>query len=160
LSRQQEGFSDAFVLAVAAATGCAVAKPSVDDDSIDWTISCKLAPRRPKLDVQLKSTAVARNNGPHIVYPLKRKNYDDLITKNVAVPRVLLLVTVPKNLDHWVDLKPTRLILRRCAYWVSLLGLPPSANTQSVTVHVPRANVFNVHSLHDLMTKINMGIAL
>ncbi len=55
MSHAQEQFSKAFVLAVAALAGCSAAEPDPDLDDIDWTLSCRLRPRRPKLDLQVKS---------------------------------------------------------------------------------------------------------
>jgi hypothetical protein len=52
---------------------------------------------------------------------------------------------------------PEQLVLRRCAYWCSLAGLPESENETSVTVRVPRANLFNVAVLTGLMQEINEG---
>ena len=65
---RQEGFGDAFLLAVAVVAGCAVSRPRPDDDSIDWTLSCKLR-RRPKLDVQMKTTSTDDGTGDVIRYP-------------------------------------------------------------------------------------------
>jgi hypothetical protein len=67
LNARKEQFSNAFLFAVAAVAGCSVAKPSVDNDSIDWTISNRL-PRRPKLDVQLKCTADDDGNGASVAF--------------------------------------------------------------------------------------------
>jgi hypothetical protein len=50
---QQESFGDAFLMAVAGAAGCGISLRRPDDDSIDWTLSCRLS-RRPKIDVQMK----------------------------------------------------------------------------------------------------------
>jgi hypothetical protein len=44
-----------FILTVAALGGCSAAEPEPDVDDIDWTLSCRLPPRRPKLDLQVKS---------------------------------------------------------------------------------------------------------
>jgi hypothetical protein len=154
---QQERFADAFLLAVAAVAGCTVAKPEVDDDSIDWTLSCKLTPRRPKLDVQMKSTIHAEGDKTHIRYPLKRKNYDDLILREVAAPRILVLAVVPAGIAEWISLSTEQLVLLRAAYSVSLAGEPESDNETSVTVSVPRANLFTVEALRGMMTRINEG---
>ena len=54
LSAQKEQFSHAYVRAVAAVAGFAVAKPEVDDDSVDLSIKSKLHSVRPQVDVQLK----------------------------------------------------------------------------------------------------------
>jgi hypothetical protein len=46
-------FSKACILATVSLAVCSVAEPKPDDDSIDWTWSCRLVPRRPKLDLQV-----------------------------------------------------------------------------------------------------------
>jgi hypothetical protein len=154
---QQERFADVFLLAVAAVAGCTVARPEVDDDSIDWTLSCRLTPRRPKLDVQMKSTIHAEGDETRIRYALNRKNYDDLILQEVAVPRILILVIVPANVAEWMYLSTEQLVLLRGAYWISLVGKPESNNDISVTVSVPRANLFTVEGLRGIMMRINEG---
>ncbi|MGL4960612.1 MAG: DUF4365 domain-containing protein [Inquilinus sp.] len=158
-SAQQECFGDAFLLAVAGVAGCAVSLRRPDDDSIDWTLSCRL-PRRPKLDVQMKTWTGDDGTGDIIRYPLRRKNYDDLILTDVLAPRILVLVTLPDDLKEWMCLSPDQLLLRRCGYWASLAGQPPSDNETSITVSVSRANLLTVEALRDLMERINEGGAL
>src|SRR5260370_18483412 len=93
-TKRQEHFGDLFLLAVAHAAGCAVARPDTDNDSIDWTLSCRL-PRRPKLDVQMKTIATDQSgDGADIRYPLKRKNYNDLIIEAFS-PRIFLILPLP-----------------------------------------------------------------
>ena len=58
LTLAQEQFSKAFILSIASLAGCGAAVPEPDVDSIDWTLSCRL-PRRPKLDLQVKSLRAA-----------------------------------------------------------------------------------------------------
>ena len=48
-----------------------------------------------------------------------------------------------------------QLVLRRCGYWVSLVGQPQSDNESSVTVSVSRANVLTVDALQELMQRVN-----
>ena len=157
---QQECFGDAFLLAVAGVAGCAVSQRRPDDDSIDWTLSCKLS-RRPKLDVQMKTTTAADDgNGEAIRYPLKKKNYNDLILTNVLAPRILVLVTLPKIMEDWLSPTVESLTLRRCGYWVSLAGQPESGNETSVTVSVPRKNLLTPKEVRLMMHKINKGGAL
>jgi Domain of unknown function (DUF4365) len=156
LTLAQEQFSKAFILALAALAGCGAAAPEPDVDSIDWTLSCRL-PRRPKLDLQVKSTRVAVLDGDYVPYPLKRKNYDDLSLPELLAPRLLVLVVVPEDPVQWLHCSAEQLILRRCAYWLSLVGAPPTDNEWSVTVQVPRANLLTVESLSQLMRTINEG---
>jgi len=157
VSAAQEQFSKAFILALASLAGCSVAEPKPDDDSIDWTLSCRLAPRRPKLDLQVKSTSDGTGTEAAIHYPLNRKNYDELIVADLLTPRLLVLVVVPPDPLAWLTASPEALVLRHCAYWVSLRGLPATDNETSVTVQVPRANLFDVSALTGLMQLINEG---
>lgn len=153
---QQEGFGDGYLLAVAAAAGCATSLRRPDDDSIDWTLSCKLS-LRPKLDIQMKTTTIHEMNGEELHYPLKIKNYNDLVMTNILVPRILILVLLPRDVENWLKVSSTELILRRCSYWASLRGLPESDNESTVTVPIPRTNLFTVEALCEMMAKINEG---
>ncbi len=153
---QQEGFGDAFLLAVAGVAGCAVSLRRPDDDSVDWTLSCRL-PRRPKLDIQMKTWTGDDGTGEAMRYPLKRKNYHDLIIADTLVSRILVLVTLPHDLGEWMSLLPDQLVLRRCGYWVSLFGRPPSDNEISVTVPVPRTNLLTPEALQGMMQRISDG---
>jgi hypothetical protein len=77
--------------------------------------------------------------------------------QEVAAPRILVLVIVPADIGEWMNLSTEQLVLRRAACWVSLAGQPESDNEISVTVSVPRANLFTVEALRGLMTRINDG---
>jgi hypothetical protein len=155
LNARQEQFANAFLVTVAAVAGFTAAKPLVDNDSIDWTVSSRL-PRRPKIDIQMKSRRIDDADNDNIIrYDLNRKNYDDLILKNLFTPRLLVLVLVPSDIEGWLDLTPDQLVLRRCAYWISLAGHPPSNNKTMVRVDVPRSNILDVASLEALMQRAN-----
>ena len=156
-SSQQECFGDAFLMAVAGVAGCAVSPRRPDDDSIDWTLSCRLN-LRPKLDVQMKTYTGDSGEGETIRYSLKRKNYDDLILDDLFAPRILVLVIVPHNVEDWLSLSDGQLVLKKCAYWVSLRGLPATDNETAVTVSVPRANLLTPEVLCGMMQRINEGM--
>lgn len=160
LNLQKEQFSNAFLQAVAAVAECAAAKPSVDDDSVDWTVSCRL-PRRPKLDVQLKATAEARGDGEEFGFWLKRKNYIDLSARQLIVPRILVVVFVPAEVPAWVESREEEMILRHRAYWVSLAGADELEEDDSgKTVHIPRVQVFDPPGLISLMERVNREEAI
>ena len=135
LTLAQEQFSKAFILSIAALG----------------------LPRRPKLDLQVKSIRAAPGDGDHVPYPLKRKNYDDLSLPELLAPRILVLVLLPKDPAAWLQCSPEQLVLRHCAYWLSLAGAPATDNETRVTVQVPRANLFMVEGLSGLMHRINEG---
>lgn len=158
-NKAQECFADSFLLSAAGAAGCTAAKPGVDDDSIDWTLSSKLT-RRPKLDVQMKSTIEDSGVGETIHYSLKRKNYDDLTLTLLSVPRILVLVILPREVADWLNLTPERLLLRKSAYWLSLTGFEPTDNAASVTVPIPRSNLFTPEVLTSIMQRLSKGETL
>jgi hypothetical protein len=83
--------------------------------------------------------------------------YDGLILTNLLIPRFLVLVLVPPTPEARLSVSPEQLVLRRSVCWCSLAGLPESGNESSVTVQVPRANLFDVAALTSLMQRINEG---
>jgi Domain of unknown function (DUF4365) len=109
--------------------------------------------------VQIKTTSTVDESGDVIRYALK-KNYCDLILTNVLAPRILVLVTLPDDMEEWLSLTPEQLVLRRCGYRVSLAGEPESDNEISVTVSIPRANLLTPEAVRQIMHTINEGGAL
>lgn len=160
INAQKEQFSRAYVQAVAAVAGFAWSEPSVDDDSIDLTLSDRGGGgtiRSPKLDLQLKCHAHPAPTEPTISYPVKIKNYDDLRDDTVMVPRILVVVLVPDQLADWMNHTETALALRRCGYWISLRGLPTTTNTTTVSVTMNRTSQFSVDGLTQIMQRIRTG---
>lgn len=80
------------------------------------------------------------------LWPRRRaaiKNYDDL-RADVIVPRLLVVVCVPEDCEGWTRQTEEHLCLRHCAYWLSLAGMPETDNVESVTVRIPRNQIFSV----------------
>ena len=160
LDDQKEQFSFAYARAVAAVAQIAVNEPAVDDDSVDLSFKRRGgggAVRSPQLDAQVKCTESANVHPTHVAYPLKLKNYEELRPTNLLVPRILIVVTVPDVLADWLSHSEPELAMRKCGYWVSLRGWAATANSTNVTVHLPRANHFNVAQLQQIMQRIGNG---
>ena len=160
ISQRKEQFSDAFLRAVASVAGYTLAKPDVDDDSIDWMIAARGSanlPRRPRLEVQMKCSARDLLSGQHLNFPLSIKNYDDLRDDNVLVPRVLIVMTVPADIKDWVTHSESEMTMQHCGYWYSLRGMSAVTNTNTVTMSLPRKQLFTPNALHDIMSRINAG---
>jgi hypothetical protein len=64
---------------------------------------------------------------------------------------------MPDDGAKWISITERRLLLRRCAYWLSLRGFAESDNATSVSVKIPQANRFDVKSLKALMDKSRNG---
>lgn len=110
----------------------------------------------PELKLQLKCTSRDVIDGDRIRFPLKVKNYNDLI-KNVLVPRILVVVLVPDNVEDWVQQSEAEMCMRNCAYWISLRGMAETQNTATVTVALPRSNQFAVQALKSMIQRISEG---
>jgi hypothetical protein len=156
INHRKEQFSIAYVRAVASVAGFAASKPDVDDDSEDLILAGRVVdgiPSRPKIALQLKCTSEDVLRQDEVVYPLRRKNYDELKLTGLMVPRLLVVVHIPESEDEWLQHSEDGLVLRRCGYWVSLLGMPETTNTSQVAVRLPRTNVFDVAGLRSLMVR-------
>ncbi len=123
ITHQQEEFSRAYLHAIAAGAGLKfdpAGRP--DDDSVDVAISTRGlrgTARSPRLEVQVKCQMSAATGDP-ISYALKQKNYEDLRHTDYGVPRILVVVFVPEQVAVWTTHTEQELMMRYCAYWVSL----------------------------------------
>lgn len=151
--QQKEQFSIAYVRAVAAVASVNVYRPEVDDDSIDIGFCTRMVgnrTQRPQIEAQLKCTSQIAVGGSEFRFPLKIKNYNDLRIESI-VPRILILLTVPDSVAEWTEQTAEQLVLRKAAFWTSLVGLPETANSASVTVSVPKLQLFDATALRQLL---------
>ncbi len=119
-SQQKEQFSNAYLRAIAAAAGYNVYKPEVDDESVDWGIGARGGGgtiRSPRVELQLKCRGRRVLTATELSVSLKRKSYDDLRYDDLQVPRILVVVVVPKDISKWLRQSETSLALRHCGYW-------------------------------------------
>jgi Domain of unknown function (DUF4365) len=160
VAQKKQEFSKAYVKAVAAACGYATQEPSVDDDSVDLGLAARGGGgtvRSPRLDLQLKCTAKDLVGENTVDFPLPIKNYDELRAVNFMVPRILVVVVIPNEVALWVEHSEQELLLRHCGYWFSLRGLPPTQNEYTVTINLPRTQVFDLAAVTDIMRRIGNG---
>jgi hypothetical protein len=150
--------SIAYLHTVCAKCGFAISEPRIDNDSVDVmiTVNGKIHPDSirysPMVHVQLKATTDWEMKNGKFSYFLKLKNYEDL-TAYCAVPKILIVLCLPKNEEEWVHHSVDHLILRKCAYWLSLKGAPPTTNESGETVHLQ--DVFTPDVLKDILIKIS-----
>jgi hypothetical protein len=151
--QQREQFSISYVRAVAATAGVNVYEPIVDQDSIDVGFCVKSfagCPGSPRIEAQLKCVSTLNLVADNYRYPLKRKNYEELIGEHY-VPRILIVVEAPADPSAWLNQSHDELTLHRCAYWVSLKELQASENESTVTVSIPRTQIFGPMALKSLL---------
>lgn len=157
---QKEQFSLAYVRVLATVTGYSFAVPNPDDDSIDCRVGAagRLGDAAlvcsPRIDLQLKATSEAVLKRDRVVFRLPRKNYDDLRDPDPLVPRLLVVLILPRELERWLDQNEERTLLRCAAYWHSLAGMPES-QARKKTVYLPRSNLFAAETLQRLMGQVS-----
>lgn len=162
INTQKEEFSYAYVRVVASVAGYAVELKSrpMDNAGIDLTI---VVPGEletvlfPKFDAQVKCTSSLDvfQNPKVIKFPLKVKNYNKLIHKNPLVPQILIVVVVPREIKGWINISEEETLMKKCGYWISLKGMPPTENSDNITVEIPRINLFTPSTLSLIMKKIS-----
>ncbi len=162
LNTQKEEFSYSFIQTTASASGYAFQRTTtpLDQAGIDATITglgVQGSMGFPQLYVQVKCTSRDVLEENYIRYPLKIKNYEELRNNYQYPPLILVVVLVSDNVDEWLYQSEEELCLRRCGYWMSLRGEPETSNKETVTVYLPRKNLFAVNALKSLMQRIARG---
>ncbi|BBU62346.1 hypothetical protein MSC49_22810 [Methylosinus sp. C49] len=153
---REEDLSRAYVQAIAAMAGYQTAEFKPDRDGTDIQIRAG-GSMRPSLDIQLKATInLGESKDGKFSYALKRRNYD-LLREPTLVPNILVLLALPSDRVEWLTVAPEQLVIRRCAYWASLKGLPESANKETVTMYLDDEKRFDVESLKALMEQARSG---
>jgi hypothetical protein len=157
--------SYAYLHAVAAkaGVGCKVGSRHDDNAGIDAELTgwgpFPNGGYREEIDlkVQLKATVKPpTDHGDFWSYSLTGiHRYDDLRTEAVSTPRLLVVLFLPADAADWLTLDDDALILRKCAYWASLRGAKPSANTTAQTVYLPKHQRFDPDGLLALLARLS-----
>lgn len=158
----KEDFSYAYIHAVASAAKCSVQRATIpmDHEGIDLTITYigKVGKKAyPRFDAQVKCTSQDVIKKDFIKFSLEVSAYEKLISDCYSVPQILIVVVVPKNPNEWVIQSEAELLMKYCGYWKYLKGNPPTPNKDSITVSLPRENIFSTDALEKLMTRISLG---
>lgn len=155
---KKEELSRAYIQAVSAEVGFSTEKITIDRDSIDIIIRCNTKLDQDSefdkvtLEVQAKATSHPDEQADCFKFPLPVKNYNDLRSNSMS-PRIIVLYILPQSNQNWVSMDEEKLVLQKCAYWVSIKGKPETTNTTTVTIDIPKVNIFNKTSLHEIMVK-------
>src|SRR5262245_57982016 len=158
-NQRQEALCRTYVRAVAAQAGLIGCQPE-PDFGIDLCLrSIALVNNRRRdsgvqIDLQLKSTARAAIKGAEVLYDLEVEAYNDLRAENCPCPRILVVFVMPEDETQWLEQSAEQLVLRHCAYWLSLRGLPPTPAVSTIRLGLPLGNVFSVEGVTRLMQDV------
>lgn len=157
LEHAQEAISLAYVHALAGAAGLNLAPPTTFDYGIDGTfhpvknVGGRLIQSAFPVEFQMKSTTVWRHEGDHVVYDLSARAHHILTDRERGqAMAILILLCMPPEAVDWVVGSEEHLHLRRCCYWYRPPG-PPTENTATVRIRIPRTQVLTADSLRGIM---------
>jgi len=146
----QEGLSRAYVHAVAAAARVNLRMGHEFDYGFDGQFEgITLRGTRHvndgyPLDFQLKCSWNWTADETDILWSLKTKTYNDLVTREPeAVGVILVLMCLPAAEADWVAITEESIMLRKCCYFTTLSGAPAATETSTKLVKIPRASVLN-----------------
>lgn len=147
LNRQQGFFGEEMVATLAVAGGLSFSTPRLDlgfDINLE-SESGEIA----RLQVKATRTTLTAV-GESLRYELEVEAYERLRLE-YSFPTFLIVVQVPENRSGWVSCSADEFTVRHRAHYVSLLGQPPTANTSTVTVSLPLANMVSPEVLRAMV---------
>lgn len=161
-THRQESLSRAYIQAIASRCGL---NCSFRDFDYGIDVTVHLIQRRGNryvetgfnLDIQAKSTFGATMTNTDVLYDMEVKTYNDLRDPDVGTPRILVLLVQPEPETDWTGMTEDELMLRRCAYWLSLRGRAETTNTATIRVSIPRTNRFSIEALQGIMERVRNG---
>jgi len=155
----QGKYGEDLVRALSSAAGLTTSNRDIDVDGVDLNIGF---PGRlsgfgfPCIEVQIKSWKSPVVRGDRLVYPLRAHNFNLLVGRvglDFPVPRLLMLVIVPKAQAQYVRACTEHYDFSHGVYWASLMDLDPVPDSQSTkTVEVPLVNLVTSDSLVALLS--------
>jgi hypothetical protein len=155
--------SYAYLHAVAskAGIGCKMSPRYEDNRGIDVQLTCyEQFPDCYKEEIDLKIQLKATIQEPsqtdtHFAYFFKgAKQYDLLREETQHIHRLLIVLFLPTNSEEWLNVQPEQLVLKNCAYWVSLRGAEISGNTTGQTVYLPKEQLLTPENLLAIFAKL------
>lgn len=164
----EESLSVSYVSAVAAKAGASLDIPSRDFGVdvgireivkiVDDNGNISLVPWPVAFDCQLKATKNWEDKDDKIVYAIDVNTYNKLIHRqnHSITPCILVLLCLPKEEKDWLSITENELILRKCCYYYIIKG-DPTDNTSTITIRIPKENLFTPDAVNDLIEKSKKG---
>jgi Domain of unknown function (DUF4365) len=160
-----EHFSLAFTRMVVYVAGCCIKSHETDYDGVDITIVSETSYKRfyaPECVLQLKCTTQSRLlKGNAMTWPMKAKPYRKLTVPERFTPAYLGVLLIPDNAEasteDWLSVDEEKLVSKSRMYWEKASAfepLPSDDPRETVTVKLPRSNLFTGLQLLGIMRSI------
>ena len=160
----KERLSVAYVRAVTARAGAKFTENNAPEYGVDGFIrevsklpSGKYTGTGYLFHFQLKATTTCELKDDCVVYDMEVNAYNKLAQWKGISPCILVLFRLPEDPTEWLKLDEDQLLLRNCCYWEHVTG-PPSPNTRSQRVKIPRAQTFTPDVVAELLERVEQGL--
>jgi hypothetical protein len=106
---------------------------------------------------QLKASTNWRRTENAIIYHLEAKTYNDIVGRTKGtVPCLLILLTLTKEREKWLECTETNLTIGGSCYYKYLRGIP-IVNKKSVRISIDRKHTLTSVDLIGLFNKVKTG---
>ncbi|WP_052460536.1 DUF4365 domain-containing protein [Microbacterium gorillae] len=147
-SKQKERFSRAWIIAAAASADFTYEIVADDERGVDMTVHSS----QHTLDFQLKATSNPELRNGHLIHDLDVRTYNLLRSTTRSAHGVLALIVLGPDTTTWHVPDHDATTLAKCAYYLSLTGMPATANAATVRLEVPVANLLTADAMRSLMS--------
>lgn len=159
---QKEEFSLGYIRILASVCGYVFDIASRQEDNylgidvkiIDSVSSVTNEPPRFTIQAKCTTSKYLIDRGDFYTYTLKINNYKHLIKKTID-PFILVITIVPEGIDNWISIDDIKgeTLLKSCSYWISLKGEKEIPTQSTVTIKIPKQNLFTTDVMKMLMQK-------
>jgi Domain of unknown function (DUF4365) len=146
----------AYVQAIAARGGATIAVSRRDygvDGTLHHIVKLKeqFVPSGFPIEFQLKGTTAAKIVDVALIFDLKVRNYNLVVTRHPrGIPLYLFLVCFGSDIDQWIGEEDEQLTLRASAYWWMTSDIV-TRNVSNVRIKIPIANRLTSRSIEDML---------
>ncbi len=151
-----------YIGAIAAAAGCVLSTPFIDE-GIDLTATHRSdahtypSDNVARLEIQLKATAsFVGVESDHVSVTMRRDRWDYYRTFHNTLDKIVVILSLPEGPDGWTMADHDSLSIYHCAYWVNVANEPVSDLVRPI-VKAPKTQIFDDVALCEIMQRIGQG---
>jgi len=145
--KQKERFSRAWVIAAASAADFTYQIVADDERGVDMTVHSG----EHTIDFQLKATSSPEVNDGCLVHDLDVRTYNLLRSEQRSGYGVLAVIIVGADTATWQVMNEAGTSLTRAAYYLPLIGMPPTPNEATIRLKLPLSNLLTATAMRELM---------
>jgi hypothetical protein len=160
----QEKLQWGYINAVAAAAGCILAQPEIDDGvDVIARHQASIHTDRPdstaRLEIQLKATSSYVNSkSAGVSAQLSQERWQYFRAQEAALGKIVVILSMPSSQADWVEASHNAFNINHCAYWVNVSSLP-ATTAANPTVTAPKSQIFDDQALCHIMARLGQGLA-